>query len=182
MGGFCGYLALLGGLSGGAVRVYLHEEGITLQQLARDVELMVGSFRVGQRLFLTVLNERASPMYTSEFLCRLFEQESQGVFDAREVVLGQTQQGGAPSPFDRILGTRLAAHSIDWLSYQIDSDVADGAVIGMHEGKIRVLPLREAGDLADWEHRRPLRQWWLQLRPLVDVLASRLVAGPAGSD
>jgi 6-phosphofructokinase 1 len=182
MGGFCGYLALLGGLSGGAVRVYLHEEGITLQQLARDVELMVGSFRVGQRLFLTVLNERASPMYTSEFLCRLFEQESQGVFDAREVVLGQTQQGGAPSPFDRILGTRLAAHSIDWLSYQIDSDVADGAVIGMHEGKIRVLPLREAGDLADWEHRRPLRQWWLQLRPLVDVLASRLAAGPAGSD
>ena len=43
-------------------------------------------------------------MYTSDFLCRLFEQESQGLFDAREVVLGQTQQGGSPSPFDRILG------------------------------------------------------------------------------
>ena len=54
------------------------------------------SFRVGQRLFLTVMNEKASPMYTSDFLCRLFEQESQGLFDAREVVLGQTQQGGAP--------------------------------------------------------------------------------------
>ena len=78
MGGFCGYLALLGGLSGGAVRVYLHEEGITLQELADDVERMVESFRVGQRLFLTVMNEKASPMYTSDFLCRLFEQESQG--------------------------------------------------------------------------------------------------------
>ena len=33
MGGNCGYLALLAGLSGGAVRVYLHEEGITLDQL-----------------------------------------------------------------------------------------------------------------------------------------------------
>ena len=180
MGGFCGYLALLGGLSGGAVRVYLHEEGITLQQLARDVELMVGSFRVGQRLFLTVLNERASPMYTSEFLCRLFEQESQGLFDAREVVLGQTQQGGTPSPYDRILGTRLAAHSIDWLSYQIDSASAGGAVIGMHEGKVRVLPIRDAAELADWEHRRPLRQWWLELRPLIDVLASRLAVTSAG--
>jgi 6-phosphofructokinase 1 len=181
MGGFCGYLALLGGLSGGAVRVYLHEEGITLKDLADDVERMVSSFRIGQRLFLAVLNERASPMYTSEFLCRLFEQESQGLFDAREVVLGQTQQGGAPSPFDRILGARLAAHSIDWLSYQIDSASADGAVIGLHQGEVRVLPLRDAGELADWAHRRPLDQWWLRLRPIVDVLASRLAASRAGS-
>jgi 6-phosphofructokinase 1 len=182
MGNYCGYLALLGGLSGGAVRVYLHEEGITLKQLAEDVERMLESFRAGQRLFLTVVNERASPMYTSEFLCRVFEQESRGLFDAREVVLGQTQQGGAPSPLDRILGTRLAAHSIDWLSYQIDSASAGGAVIGLHEGKVRVLPLRDAEKLADWEHRRPARQWWMQLRPIIDVLASRLAAGHAGSD
>jgi 6-phosphofructokinase 1 len=180
MGGFCGYLALLGGLSGGAVRVYLHEEGITLQDLASDVDRMVESFRAGQRLFLAVLNEKASPMYTSEFLVRLFEQESQGLFDAREVVLGQIQQGGAPSPFDRILATRLAAHSIDWLGFQIDSAGAGGAVIGLREGKVRVLGVQEAGKLADWEHRRPLDQWWLQLRPLVNVLASRLDAGPAG--
>jgi 6-phosphofructokinase 1 len=182
MGGLCGYLALLGGLSGGAVRVYLHEEGITLKELAYDVERMVESFRAGQRLFLTVLNEKASPMYTGEFLCRLFEQESQGLFDAREVVLGQTQQGGAPSPFDRILGTRLAAHSIDWLSYQIDSASTGGAVIGLHEGKFRVLPLRDAEELADWEHRRPMNQWWMQLHPIINVLASRLAASHAGSD
>ena len=65
MGDQCGYLALLGGLSGGAVRVYLHEEGITLKELAHDIERMVESFRVGQRLFLAVMNEKASPMYTS---------------------------------------------------------------------------------------------------------------------
>jgi 6-phosphofructokinase 1 len=174
MGGQCGYLALMGGLSGGAVRVYLHEEGITLQELAKDVERMVGSFRVGQRLFLAVMNEKASPMYTSDFLVRLFNQESQGLFDAREVVLGQTQQGGAPSPFDRILGTRLAAHSIDWLSHQIESAGTGGALIGLSEGRIRVAPLRDAEELADWEHRRPLTQWWMGLRPLIDVLADRL--------
>jgi 6-phosphofructokinase 1 len=174
MGGQCGYLALLGGLSGGAVRVYLHEEGITLQDLAGDVQRMVDSFRVGQKLFLAVMNEKANPMYTSDFLCRLFNQESQGLFDAREVVLGQTQQGGAPSPFDRILGTRLAAHSIDWLSSQIDGAGTGGVVIGLSEGKVQMRPLREAEELADWEHRRPLRQWWMQLRPLIDVLADRL--------
>jgi 6-phosphofructokinase 1 len=174
MGGECGYLALLGGLSGGAVRVYLHEEGITLQDLAGDVQRMVDSFRVGQKLFLAVMNEKANPMYTSDFLCRLFNQESQGLFDAREVVLGQTQQGGAPSPFDRILGTRLAAHSIDWLSSQIDGAGTGGVAIGLSEGRVQMRPLREAEELADWEHRRPLRQWWMQLRPLIDVLADRL--------
>jgi 6-phosphofructokinase 1 len=178
MGGFCGYLALLGGLSGGAVRVYLHEEGITLKDLSHDVEKMVDSFRVGQRLFLTVMNEKASPMYTSDFLCRLFEQEGQGLFDAREVVLGQTQQGGAPSPFDRILGTRLAAHSIDWLSNQIDTKKSGSAIIGLHEGRVRILPLRQAEDLADWDHRRPIDKWWMQLRPIIDVLAGRLAVTP----
>jgi 6-phosphofructokinase 1 len=182
MGNYCGYLALLGGLSGGAVRVYMHEEGITLKDLAADVERMVESFRAGQKLFLTVMNEQASPMYTSEFLCRLFEQESQDLFDAREVVLGQTQQGGAPSPFDRILGTRLAAHSIDWLTHRMGTPNTGGAVIGMREGKVRVLSIRDAGELADWEHRRPLDQWWTHLRPIIDVLADRLAATHPGPE
>ena len=177
MGHKCGYLALMGALSGGAVQVYLHEEGITLAELARDVERMVESFRAGQRIFVTVINEKASPMYTTEFLCRLFEQESQGLFDAREVVLGPTQQGGTPSPFDRILATRLAAHSMDWLRDQIDSKRTSGAVIGMHEGRVRVLPLRDTEELADWEHRRPVDQWWMRLRPMIDVLGSRLAVG-----
>lgn len=174
MGGYCGYLALMGGLSGGAVRVYLHEEGITLKDIAADVEIMVDSFRAGQRLFLTVRNEKASPMYTSDFLVRVFEQESQDLYDAREIVLGQTQQGGSPTPIDRILGTRLAAHSIDWLSHQVDLHKHDAAIIGMQEGTPRIRNLRRVEEMADWEHRRPIRQWWMELRPVIDVLAARL--------
>jgi hypothetical protein len=45
-----------------------------------------------------------------------------------------------------------------------------------------VLPLREAGELADWEHRRPAHQWWMRLRPIIDVLASRLAASHTGAD
>jgi 6-phosphofructokinase 1 len=125
------------------------------------------------------MNEKASPMYTSDFLVRLFNQEGEGLFDAREVVLGQTQQGGAPSPFDRILGTRLASHSIDWLSHHIGGADPGGVVIGLSEGRVRVLSLRDAEQLADWEHRRPLQQWWMQLQPLVGVLADRLALPPA---
>jgi 6-phosphofructokinase 1 len=35
MGGYCGYLALMSGISAGAVRVYLHEEGVTLGRWPR---------------------------------------------------------------------------------------------------------------------------------------------------
>jgi len=174
MGGYCGYLALMSGLSGGAVRVYLHEEGVTLRALAADVERMVESFGAGQRLFLTVRNERASSMYTSDFLRRIFEQEGRGVFDARQIVLGQTQQGGSPSPFDRILATRMAARCIEWLGEQIDAGASGSAVVGLQENGLAVLPVRRAEELADWPHRRPLDQWWMRLRPTVDMLAARL--------
>ncbi|MET0863719.1 MAG: 6-phosphofructokinase [Nakamurella sp.] len=177
MGDHCGYLALLGGLSSGAVRVYLPEEGITLDELSVDAKTMVRSFRAGQRLFLTVMNEKANPLYTTDFLVRLFEQESEDLFDAREVVLGQTQQGGTPTPFDRILATRLAAHSIDWLSNQIDLCRTDAAVIGMRSGQVQIRHIDEVATLADWANRRPIDQWWLGLRPMIEVLSSRLAAG-----
>jgi 6-phosphofructokinase 1 len=181
MGGFCGYLAVMGGLSGGAVRVYTHEEGISLKQLAEDVDKMVQSFRVGQRLFLVVRNERASEMYTSDFMCRIFEQESEGLFDAREVVLGHIQQGGNPTPFDRILATRLASHSIDYLSQQIEAGKSHCGVIGLYEGKVRTISLRQSEELAQWEYRRPTEQWWLELRGIIDVLAARLAVVPGGA-
>lgn len=182
MGGFCGYLATMGGLSGGAVRVYLHEEGITLKQLAADVDRMVASFKIGQRLFLAVRNEKASSMYSTDFLCRVFEQESEGMFDAREVVLGHIQQGGNPTPFDRILATRLASHSIDYLSKQIAEGKSQSAVIGLNEGKVRTISLRQSEDLADWEFRRPTEQWWEELGIIVETLAARLEVPTVDAD
>ncbi len=182
MGGYCGYLAVMSALAGGAVRAYLHEEGVTLRQLSDDIDQMVESFRIGQRLFLVVRNERASEMYTADFLRRLFEQESEGLFDARDVVLGYVQQGGNPTPFDRILATRLASHSVDYLSTQINERKAGCAIIGLFEGKVRTISLRQSEELADWEHRRPTEQWWLSLRNIIDVLAARLaVADPSPS-
>ena len=65
---------------------------------------------------------------------------------------------------------------------RLDSGRTDGVVIGLYEGKVRVLPLRDAEALADWEHRRPYRQWWLELRPILDVLASRLATVQAGPE
>ncbi|MEI2781690.1 MAG: 6-phosphofructokinase [Candidatus Competibacter sp.] len=175
MGRYCGYLALMSGLAGGAERVYLHEEGITLKELQADVERMVESFRGGRRLYLTIRSERANPRYTTDFLCRLFEEEGHERFDVRQAVLGHVQQGGNPSPFDRILATRLAAHCIDFLTQELEKKSTEGAFIGLSEGKVTVFPLKRMADMVDWTYRRPKEQWWLELRPVVQALAEPAV-------
>jgi 6-phosphofructokinase len=38
----------------------------------------------------------------------LFEEEGTDLFDVRPAILGHLQQGGNPSPFDRIQATRFA--------------------------------------------------------------------------
>ena len=126
MGRYCGYLALMGALSTGAERVYLHEEGVTLADLSDDVARMVASFRAGRRFHLAIRNEAASDGYTTDVMCRLFAEESAGEFDVRPMVLGHLQQGGNPTPFDRVHATRLAAYCVDWLSAQISAGTGSG--------------------------------------------------------
>jgi 6-phosphofructokinase 1 len=48
MGRYCGYLAFMGMLATGAERVYLHEEGVTLKDLQRDVEMLISGFQSGK--------------------------------------------------------------------------------------------------------------------------------------
>src|SRR5581483_8764759 len=52
MGRYCGYLALMSGLATGAERVYLHEEGVRLQDLQNDLDKLVTGFKHGKRLGL----------------------------------------------------------------------------------------------------------------------------------
>ncbi|MFZ1643868.1 MAG: 6-phosphofructokinase [Candidatus Contendobacter sp.] len=171
MGRHCGYLALMSGLAGGAERIYLPEEGIRIKDLQADVEHMVASFRAGRRLYLAIRNEYANRRYTTDFLCRLFEEESGDLFDVRQAVLGHIQQGGNPSPFDRILATRLAAHGIDFLTGELERGAAAGAFIGLAEGKITTFPIKQMPDMIDLTNRRPLEQWWLELRPVIQVMS-----------
>ncbi|TVR61130.1 MAG: 6-phosphofructokinase [Candidatus Competibacteraceae bacterium] len=177
MGRYCGYLALMSGLAGGAERVYLHEEGVTLKDLQADVEHMVASFQDGRRLYLTIRSENANPHYTTDFMCALFEEEGRNLFDVRQAVLGHIQQGGNPSPYDRILATRLAAHCIDYLTQQLERGSTESAIIGMVEGKVSILPLKQMPDLVDWPHRRPKEQWWLKLRPIMQAMAQQPEGG-----
>lgn len=173
MGRQCGYLALMSSLASGAERAYLPEEGITLHDLEVDLAEMIQGFRAGKRLSLMIRNEKANPLYTAQFISALFEQESEGLFDVREAILGHLQQGGDPSPFDRIQATRLAARCVDFLVQEAGKGEAVGAVIGLQNGHVRIHSLDDIAGLADMMHLRPKEQWWLELRPIAQLMSQR---------
>ena len=115
MGHWSGYLALMGGIATGAERVYIPEEGVTLRDMQVDVENMNRAFAAGKRLGLILRAEYANRIYNTPFMCALFEEEGRDVFDVRPAILGHLQQGGDPSPFDRIQSTRLARLCLEYL-------------------------------------------------------------------
>lgn len=171
MGRYCGYLALMGGLATGAERVYIHEEGITLQDLQDDVDHLVTGFAEGKKLGLMIRNESAHPVYSTDFMVRLFEVEGKEMFDVRQAILGHLQQGGNPSPFDRIQGTRLAVRSIEFLLACLREGDPRHIFIGLEGGKIQFSALEDYPRVADREYGRPKKQWWMDLRPIARILA-----------
>ncbi|MCA9939715.1 MAG: 6-phosphofructokinase [Anaerolineales bacterium] len=173
MGRYCGYLALMSALATGAERVYLPEEGITLSDLVQDVHQLIKGFRQGKRVGLTIRNESANPVYTTDFIKALFQEEGGDLYDVRTAVLGHIQQGGNPTPFDRIQAVRLAAECIHFLEQQLDSEVTEpmSACIGLLNGSYQFTDLQDVSRLMDKQFQRPKQQWWLSLRPVARVMA-----------
>lgn len=173
MGHYCGYLALMGGLASGAERVYMHEEGITLQELQADVEKLTEGFKSGKRLGLMIRSESANQIYNTNFICALFEEEGKDIFDVRPAILGHLQQGGDPSPFDRTQANRLARLCLEYLIEECDKGGNGSAFIGMQNGKLQFHDMRDFERMVESEYQRPREQWWLELRPIARLLAQR---------
>jgi len=143
-----------------------------------DVERLLKGFNLGKRLGLLIRNEYANPVYTTEFMCSLFEEEGQDVFDVRPAILGHLQQGGDPSPFDRIQATRLAGLCLNYLIDQCEKSEHNSAFIGMENGQIRIHDMRDFDRMIDAEYQRPKNQWWLRMTSIANLLAR---SGPAES-
>jgi len=171
MGRDCGYLALLSGLATGAERAYLPEEGVALADLVADVDRLVEGFQHGKRLGLMIRSENAGGLYDISFMSTLFEKEGGGLFDVRQAILGHIQQGGNPSPFDRIQATRLAAHGIDFLIREASRASPAVAAIGLQSGRVEFTSLYDFPRLVEPGFQRPKEQWWLDLRSVARVMA-----------
>ncbi|XP_028425629.1 ATP-dependent 6-phosphofructokinase, platelet type isoform X5 [Perca flavescens] len=181
MGGYCGYLASVGGLAAGADAAYIYEEPFDIRDLQANVEHLTEKMKTSIQRGLVLRNENCNENYTTDFIYQLYSEEGRGVFDSRKNVLGHMQQGGAPSPFDRNFGTKISAKAMQWVSKKLLETFRQGRVfantedscclLGMRRRALVFQPVVQLKDETDFVHRIPKEQWWLKLRPLMKILA-----------
>jgi 6-phosphofructokinase 1 len=134
MGHGCGYLALMAGIAGGA-------EAIVIPEVETDPEVVATELRSayerGKAHAVVVVAEGAR--YNAAALARYFEEHHERLgFDLRVTTLGHVQRGGAPSAYDRLLATRLAADATERVVYG-----EHGVLVGLVKGEIAATPLAE---------------------------------------
>ncbi|KAH0543712.1 hypothetical protein FGG08_002028 [Glutinoglossum americanum] len=174
-GGRSGYVATIAGLSIGAFAVYTPEEGINIGMLARDIDRIRESFAndhgQGRAGKLILRNERASKTYTTEIIANMIREEAKGRFESRFAIPGHVQQGGSPSPMDRVRAVRLAVKCMQFLEQEGQMETA---VIGIKGSKVVFSPMEEVErDETDWAERRPKLEFWMGLRDVADTLSGR---------
>jgi len=187
-GGKSGYIATTAGLAVGATAVYIPEEGIDINMLQRDIEFLRHNFahdkganRAGK---LILRNECASSTYTTQVIADMIKEEAKGRFESRAAVPGHFQQGGKPSPMDRVRALRMGIKCIQHIeSYagmsrdEIAADERSAVVIGIKGSQVLFSPMGGPDGLeakeTDWERRRPKTEFWLELQELVNILSGR---------
>ncbi|PYI11070.1 6-phosphofructokinase PfkA [Aspergillus sclerotiicarbonarius CBS 121057] len=193
-GGKSGYIATTAGLSVGAVAVYIPEEGIDIKMLARDIDFLRDNFardkganRAGK---IILRNECASSTYTTQVVADMIKEEAKGRFESRAAVPGHFQQGGKPSPMDRIRALRMATkcmlHMESYAGKTADEIAADelsASVIGIKGSQVLFSAMGGANGLeateTDWARRRPKAEFWLELQDTVNILSGRASAANA---
>ncbi len=152
MGRDAGWIALECGLAGGADVILIPEIPFTLESICRTIE---ARDKMGRKFSLIVVAEGAHPrdgkqIYLEEALpgsvARLggignelaVMLKSWVQHEVRAIVLGHLQRGGSPSPFDRILGTRLGAAAVRAVAAG-----AFGKMVALHTPNIVTVALEE---------------------------------------
>jgi 6-phosphofructokinase 1 len=137
MGRTSGYIALHGGLAGGAEVILLPESRLALADV---VESVCAGVRKGKRHSIIVVAEGFEPtdlpdLKPSPGRAVAHALEENGTVDTRLTILGHLQRGGSPTAFDRILACRFAEAAVEWL---IDGQT--GIYAGLDAGRLVPVP------------------------------------------
>lgn len=132
MGRNCGYLALMGGILGGAEVVVTPERAPSMEEVARMLE---DAYMRGKSHAIAVMAEGAPYRVTEleEFL----NQKHIG-FEIRLTILGHIQRGGSPTAFDRLLATRMGVAAVERLL-----DGESGVMVALDGRAMSTIPLEE---------------------------------------
>ena len=133
MGRNCGYLALMGGILGGAEFIAIPEHEITLEEIGQKLE---EAYMKGKSHAMGIIAEGATLKIHE--IAEYLEKHEIG-FEVRMTVLGHVVRGGSPSAFDRLLATRLGVKAVELLlSGQV------GIMVGLHGREIGSVSLEDA--------------------------------------
>ncbi|RMG74640.1 MAG: 6-phosphofructokinase [Chloroflexi bacterium] len=109
MGRNSGYLALMGGILGGAEVIITPEKEISMEEVAKQME---DAYVRGKSHAIAVIAEGAS--YRTTELVSFLNERHTG-FEIRLTILGHIQRGGSPTAFDRLLATRMGRSAVERL-------------------------------------------------------------------
>lgn len=130
MGHNAGWIALYAGIAGGGDIILIPEIPYDLKIVAEKVKERAGR---GKRFSIVVVAEGAKPKGGNEVIQRILKESSDPIrlggigfvlgaqlekitgLETRTVMMGHLQRGGSPTPFDRILATRLGTKAVDMI-------------------------------------------------------------------
>lgn len=136
MGRHCPDLALYSGICCGAEYIITNSTGLDKEKLLSDLKK---NRLQGRRHAIVVISENVTDVYQ---LAQDVEEYSG--YECRATVLGYIQRGGAPTPEDRLLASRLGGYAVELLHKDVD-----GVTVGIHHNKLLHIPLKEALEMTN---------------------------------
>jgi 6-phosphofructokinase 1 len=160
MGRYTGWVAVMGGLAGGADYIIIPEKPTSIAEVCEHIEKR---WERGKKFSIVVVAEAAkiaeinaeeaeAAKHTDEFgHIRLDLRglgstvataiETRTGFQTRFVVLGHVQRGGSPTVFDRVLATRLGVRAVELIK-----EGKVGYMAGLRGNEVVDVPLEDVAN------------------------------------
>lgn len=155
MGRHAGWIAVYGGLAGGADMILIPEEQFDTDEVCESIKQRHAR---GKSFSIVVVAEGAIPKDAEKFVTKdktidsfghvklggmgealAKEIEKRTGYETRATVLGHVQRGGSPTAFDRVLATRFGIAAIDLVAAR-----KWGRMVALRGNDIVDVPLEEA--------------------------------------
>lgn len=160
MGRYTGWVAVMGGLAGGADYILFPEKPSSIDQVCahlkrrweRGSQFSIVVVAEAAKIAEIHLDETEAAKHKDEFghvrldlrglastLATAIQQRTG--FETRFVVLGHVQRGGSPTVFDRVLATRLGVHAVELIK-----NGQFGYMAALQGNKIVAVPLEQVAN------------------------------------
>ena len=153
MGHKAGWIALHSGIAGGGDVILIPE---IPYQSEKIVDYVLQRRKTGRRFSIIAVAEGSKPVGGEVVIKRIVKESSDPIrlggisfvlgeelgkmsgLETRSVVLGHLQRGGTPTPFDRVLATRLGSKAVDLIM-----EKNYGKMVSVRGGHLEDFPLEE---------------------------------------